>query len=161
MTNRYSLADYTVTITVPSDVAGIGGKTITIGGPGENGEGSFVGEIKITRVTDLWKATGDPTGSWVHSKNLDRTGQVSININQVSDNVIKLIQLCTIFETVQATKGLTITVSPALDDINTIYAECIDCYIKKIPDQVFGGDAVPQTWEFVVGQVTFPVSSAW
>ena len=60
--NTYSLADYTLTIkynddnesVTPSVVKSIIGSGYTIGGPGNNGEGSFVGSITVSRNSSLW-----------------------------------------------------------------------------------------------------------
>lgn len=161
--NRYSLADYTVKITFPDDlmsgVTKIGGKVITIGGPGETGlEGSFIGEIKIERTSDQWTTTGDPTGSWVHNKNLDRTGKVTLNIRQVSDDVVLLSMLSAIYEKDdRATKGLTITVFAG----KTKVATAEDCYIVKIPALSFGATAEERVWDFTAGRITFKETTDW
>ena len=52
-TSRYSLADYQATLTVPA-IGNSEAETITIGGPGKNGTGSCVGEISVTRNSNLW-----------------------------------------------------------------------------------------------------------
>lgn len=156
-TSRYSLADYQVTVKIPAIGTGQA-ETITIGGPGENGQGSCVGEISVTRNSNLWTTEADATGSWVHNKNLDRTGIVRINIRQVSDIVIRLIQVCMAFESadIDSTNGITITVNPVLNNEGTTqFITCNDCFITKIPDQAFGPTAAEQSWEFTCGQVLF------
>lgn len=158
-TSKYSLTDYTVTINVPA-IGNIPQQTISIGGMGDNGEGSCVGEISVTRNTNLFETEGDPTGSWVHNKNLDKTGTVTINLRQVSDYVIKLITICSAYETVQTrSSGLTITITPHFaDDVNTQFVECNDCYIQKVPDQIFAATAAEQSWVFTCGQILYTVS---
>ena len=169
MTNRYSLADYIVTIKLPGadslpiDYQNLANKEIKIGGPGESagGIGSFLGQISISRSNDQWSTESDNTGSWVHNQNLSKVGTVELNIRQVSDNVIRLIQLCNIYNSTRVKGGLTITVTPAANDATTTYAECVDYYPVKIPDQDFGATAAEQSWSFTCGMVNFPVTTNW
>ena len=153
-TSRYSLADYRVTVHIPA-INGLAEEEITIGGPGENREGSCVGEIKVTRRAELWTTEGDPTGSWVHNKNLDKTGTVEINLRQVSDYVIKLMMVCAAYESTDSGDGLTITVNPVISEGTDNFITCNDCYIQKIPDQDYTDTAKEQQWIFTCGQVLF------
>lgn len=156
MTNRYSLADYQLILTIPDEIptSVISTRNIAIGGPGENGEGSFVGTITVSRNTDAWKTTGDATGSWVHELSLDKTGICSVNINQISDLVIRLTQLCSIFESIQGNyPGLTITINSNSSEDGMPICICEDCYITKIPDQQFQTASQPQEWRFTCGRV--------
>lgn len=160
-TSRYSLADYTVTIDFPG-YGDLKGEKISIGGPGENGYGSCVGEIKVTRNKELWTTEGDPTGSWVHNKDLNRTGTVEINLRQVSDQIYKLMQICQAYEgATRNVKGLEITVNPVGDFGFPIidFITCEDCMITKIPDQDYRETAQEQTWIFTCGRVSFPNQS--
>lgn len=164
MINRYSLADHTVKITLPDDLymggTNLGGKVLTIGGPGQNGQdGSFVGSIGVGRTNDMWSTTGDPTGSWVHNKNLDRTGSVTLSIRQVSDDVIRLMMVSNVFEqdSDRNGKGCKIEVFSGAD----VVARAEDCYITKIPDQNFGETAENQEWAWTAGRVTFPMQTNW
>lgn len=161
-TNRYSLADYELAVEIPSSVAttlGVTDNVIIIGGPGSSPNtndnlGSFVGTITVSRSNDLWSTEGDATGSWVHNKNLNRTGTCSVSLRQVSDKIITFAQLCTAYETIQdASAGLTLTVR-ATNGSGDI-AVCNDCYITKMPDQNFGETAEMQTWTFTCGQVIY------
>ena len=156
-TSRYSLADYQATLTVPA-IGSSEAESITIGGAGKNGIGSCVGEISVTRNSNLWTTEADPTGSWVHNKNLDKTGIVRINIRQVSDTVIRLIQICSAFESadIESTTGITININPVLNnEAATQFITCNDCFIVKIPDQTFGQTAAEQSWEFTCGQILY------
>lgn len=157
-TSRYSLADYTVTITIPS-LLGMSSTQISIGGPGENGQyGSCVGEIKVTRNKELWTTEGDPTGSWVHNKDLNRTGTVEINLRQVSNQIYKLMQICQLYEGAsRSVEGLTITVNPVNDFGSPVteFIVCDDCMITKIPDQDYTDTAKEQQWVFTCGRVSF------
>lgn len=162
--NRYSLADYTVKIVFPENLTSggvaIGQKIATIGGPGEVGdEGSFVGEIKIERKTEAWTIEADNTGSWVHNQNLDRTGTVTLNIRQISDDVIMLSMLAAAYEAKanRLVQGLTITV--LIGDTEVAVAD--DCYISKIPTFTFGAKAEEQTWSFNAGRITFKQTTSW
>ena len=164
MTHRYSLADYTCKITLPdnlytNDGVSLAGKVITLGGPGKTGiEGSFVGGITISRNNEMWSTSGDPTGSWTHSKSLNRTGSVDISLNQISNDVVLLNMIVAIYEndTYQNT-GMSIKVFRN----DTLVANCEDCYITKVPNQVYADTAADQTWSFTSGRVTFPMTASW
>lgn len=162
MINRYSLADHLVKVTLPANIqyqgADLGGMVLQFGGPGNNNNnGSFMGSITVARSTNTWSTTGDATGSWVHNKTLDRTGTVSLDLRQVSDDVIRLQMLANIFETQEVQEGCRIEVYSG----NVTVAVADDCYITKIPNQVYGDSAANQTWEWTSGKVTFPATTSW
>ena len=165
MTNRYALSDYQITVSLPDEInarmiarsAGLGNMTsITIGGPGE-GEGkygSFVGSITAKRTKDLWTTEGDATGSWVHSKNLDRTGTIDVDITQVSDQIIQLAYLCDAYESVQdAVEGLHLEIKNIASGEKIV--DAIDCYITKLPDLPLKDTADKLTWTFTCGRIMF------
>lgn len=157
MTNVYSLADVQAIIKIPDVIPEnvISLRNLAIGGPGEMGEGSFVGSITITRTSNLFSTTGDSTGSWTHNKNLDRTGSCNIAINQISDTIVKLAQLCNAFESIQGNyPGMTISIVSSANDAGMPIAICEDCYITKIPDQGFAATAATQVWVFTCGRIT-------
>lgn len=160
MLNRYSLADHTVKVTFPEgfNVNGtnLGGLVLTFGGAGNNGiDGSFLGEIAVSRSRDTWTTEGDVTGSWVHNKSLDRTGTVTLNLRQISDDVVRLQMLANAFE-LNDSVGCQIIVFSK----DTPVAQADDCYISKIPDQSFGDSAAMQSWGWTAGRVTFPRTDA-
>ena len=163
MVNRYSLADHTVKITLPENlrVGGVdlGGRVLTSGGPGQNGQdGSFTGSITVRRANPTWNTEGDPTGSWVHNKTLNRTGSVELSLRQVSDDIIRLQMLASIFESDQnGTRGCLIEVYST----DKTVAKAEDCYITQVPDQVFGESAENQSWTWTSGRVTFPQTTDW
>lgn len=145
---KYSLADYILTITLPADLASqFGTDTISVGG-----EGSYLGSIVLGFNSNIWETEGDATGSWVHNRNLDRTGTVDVTLNMLSDNVAKFIRVCNLYynsETI--TDGLTMTVSTLS---GTNIANCLDCFITKIPNQEFEEKAKTQSWSFTCGKIT-------
>lgn len=165
MIHTYSLADYQLTIGLSDSIAAKLGlrdqfgnllTNFSIGGPGENGEGSFVGQISVQRSRELFSTTGDPTGSWVHDKNLDRTGTISIDITQISDDVITLVQLCQIFESVQSSMpGLELTINSVASSAGNTMVTGRDCYIQKLPDLTLGETAGRLTWSFTCGQIVY------
>lgn len=168
MIHQYSLADHQLTIGISEIVARSLGlrdsygnllTNFTIGGPGENGEGSFVGQIVVKRNQDLFTTTGDPTGSWVHDKNLNRTGSIEINITQISDDIVLLSQLCQMFEALQTnTPGLELTISSTGSGTSTTIVTGRDAYIQKLPDLTFAERAQALTWIFTCGQVIYDYS---
>ena len=159
MTNVYALSDYIITISnVPAGVLLNGATQYSIGGCGQNGyEGSFLDSITLTRSNNIFSTEGDATGSWVHNKSLNRTGAVSININQISTDIIILSTICKAFENTkdkQYRKGMKITVSPSYNT-NLIVAEAYDCFVAKQEDQVLGSNAASQNWQFTSGRIEF------
>lgn len=146
---KYSLANYILSINLPSELENdFGSSSIQIGG-----EGSFLESITITLNSNLWETNGDATGSWVHTKNLNRTGNVTINLNQMSDAVYRFKQLCNIYYNLSTEQdGLTMT----LRDMNSkTICTCEDCVIQKIPDQVFQDSPQSQSWQFNCGKITY------
>lgn len=158
MINRYSLADHRVVVTLPENFyigsVNVGGKQIVFGGAGETGmEGSFMGQISITRNSEMFTTTGDVTGSWVHNKSLDRTGTVELQIRQISDDVVKLRMICMALEEAETqSDGILIEVYNNDD----LVEKAEDCVIQKQVDDVLGESADNQTWTWLAGRVTFP-----
>ena len=163
MVNRYSLADHTVVVTMPTitNIPGldsISGKQLYFGGPGQNNlDGSFMGSISVSRANDTWSTEGDSTGSWVHNKNLNRTGSVQMTIRQVSDDIIYLMMIAQMFENYHISQGMDIEIFNG--DLTVARAE--DCYLTKIPDQIYGESAATQDWVWTSGRVTFPQTKSW
>ena len=165
MIHQYSLADYQLTIGLSDEVAAQLGlrdsfgnilKSFSIGGPGENGEGSFVGSITANRAKELFTTEGDATGSWVHNKDLNRTGTITLEINQISDDVITLVQLCQIFESIQSNVGgLDLTINSATSNVSNAMVTGRDCYIQKLPELPLGETAARLSWVFTCGQIVY------
>ena len=145
---RYSLADYILTVAIPPSVASeFGLDTISIGG-----EGSYVGSIDIDKPTSLYSTEGDSTGSWIHNKNLNKTGSVSVSLNQLAPQVEQLKNLFKIYEKSSTiSEGLTLQLTNEEETI----AVCTDCYIQRVPTQSFGPTAQTQTWSFTCGRIDY------
>lgn len=157
MINRYSLADYTMAVKVPTAVIGGEIESLKFGGTGNNQSGSFIGQITVTRNVDTWSTEGDATGSWVHNKSLNKTGTVSLQIRQISDDIIKLITLARLYENSDPEEGCLITIYRGDKIIET----CTDCYLTKVPDQVMGDTAEMQTWQWTCGKIEYNESTAF
>ena len=165
MINTYSLADHQLVIGMSTETAqrlnlkdanGNLLKSYTIGGPGENGEGSFVGQILVSLNDNLYETEGDATGSWVHNKNLNRTGLITLEINQISDDAITLIQLTQILESVQsAGPGLELTINSVAETPSTTMVTGRDSMIQKLPDLTLAEKAGMLSWVFTCGQVIY------
>lgn len=153
MNNRYSLADYILSISFPDDFASKAGllqSTIEVGG-----EGSYLDSMNVSLDNQLWTTEGDSTGSWVHNKNLSRTGKVTISLNQLSTKVAKFKEICKLYYSVNDSfSGAEVTLRPVNSNEDMI-VRCKDCYFTKIPDQSFQSTAQMQTWELTCGQITF------
>lgn len=157
---RYSLTDYTFSVKVPDALLDSFGSTaenessnrISIGG-----DGSYLGSIKASNEKDMFTTEGDSTGSWVHNKSKDRTGTISLEINQLADVVLKLIRLIeTYYTSDTTTEGLTITISKAVGAGNSKeVCKGTDCYVKKIPEVNWKDTADTIDIEFTCGMLTF------
>lgn len=153
MLHKYALSDYQLSIALPTDVTdalGLDESIFTIGGTGDNGEGSFLGELTAERENDTINTVADATGSWVHNKSRAINGTISLKIRQVSDDVIKLINLCNYYYDSFA-DGVTLSITKAGSDI----VRGVDCYIKKMPGLDYVDTAGELTWDFTCGQVLF------
>lgn len=160
---QYSLSDYILSVQIPEELRDVfSTSAITSSSDEDNiisigGEQSYLGSITIHLDTNnTFSVEGDNTGSYVVNKNLNKSGSISITINQVSDKVKTLIRL---FETYYSadtiTEGMTITVSHAIGGGNQeMVAMAKDCYLN-LPDQVFGNEATTQSWSFVCGRIDF------
>lgn len=147
---RYALADYLLTISIPTEIASdFGAETITIGG-----EGSYLDSLTISSSTELFQTKGDATGGWVHVKNLDRSGTITLTIQQVSDDVAKLKRLFNVFYSLSTeSDGLTLTIKSSVS--NNVVAICNDVVIAKVPDQSFSSDVATQQWTLNAGQIVY------
>lgn len=145
----YSLANYQLSIQLPQELASeFGTSHFALGG-----EGSYTDSISINISNQLFQVAGDNTGSYVFNKNLNRTGNIQITLNQLSDKVGLLKNIYNLYlKTSTEIDGLTITVN---DNDNNLIATCIDCFPNNIPQQQFGNGAATQTWQFECGQITF------
>lgn len=144
---RYCLANYILTVDIPADI-GFGTQSVSIGG-----EGSYTDTITVSMSQAMFQTQGDSTGSWVHVKNLDQTGQIQVAIRQVSDKIATFKALMNVYRNLDSeAPGMTLTLRDTLN--NTI---CIaeDCVIDKVPDQAFGNEPGSQTWNFLCGRITF------
>jgi hypothetical protein len=154
MIHKYALSDYQLAITLPISIGGLD-KIITIGGTGDNGEGSFLGEISVDRKDNTYETSADVTGSWVHNMSRAINGTIRVKINQISDDVVTLINICNYYYDNFA-DGVTITISKANNTIVTGN----DCYITKMPQLSYGDSAGDLDWEFTCGQIMYNVVGA-
>lgn len=143
---KYSLANYILSIQSNDSSLSSLFQNVYIGG-----EGSALDNITISMNSEMWSTSGFATGAWVHNKNLNRTGTVSINISQLSTNVMRFKQMLSVFYGGDY-EGFTLSLT---DSTGAKVATCIDCYVIKIPDQAFGNDAGMQSWSFTCGEITF------
>ena len=144
---RYCLANYILTADIPSDI-GFGTQSVSIGG-----DGSYMNTITVTMNAAMFSTQGDHTGSWVHVKNLDQTGQIKVSIKQVSDYIATFKALMNVYRKLDSeATGMTLTVRDTLS--NTI-CTAYDCVIDKVPDQTFANEPGSQEWTFLCGKITF------
>lgn len=141
----YSLASYILTISNISSEFGL--TNIQIGG-----QGSMLDSITLSRNENLYETVGDPTGGYVHNKNLNKTGTIALSLSQLSANVGKFITLVNIYARTDITDGLTITL---VDTEGNIIATCTDCFPQGVPEQTFAGSAGTQNWQFTCGKIDF------
>lgn len=159
---RYSLTDYILSVKIPDELLDVfvtdsndtdeANNRISIGG-----DGSYLGSIKVAMNKDQWSTEGDATGGYVHSKSKDKTGKVSLELNMLTDVVLKLTRLIETYDSADTTtKGLTLTISKAIGAGNsTDVCNCVDCYVVKHPDGDWQDTAKTMTFDFTCGVITY------
>lgn len=148
---RYSLATYILSIKLPQEFASQVGlaedSVISVGG-----EGSYLDSFGFSYDNDLFTTRGDTTGSWVHDKNLSRTGTCTISIHQLSDKVALFKQLMNLYyQSTNDYDGLHLILE---DSLGRKIVDCEDCYFSKMPDQNFGRESENQSWSLTCGRIT-------
>ena len=148
---RYTLANYTLTITPSAELKAAGfSDTISVGG-----EGDYIGTITAGNgQSNVWSTTGYATGAWIHTKNLNRTGSISVTVSQLADQVIYFIRLVNTYFTAANVGGLTMTISDASNNDRAV-VEAIDCFPTSIPDISYAASAGSLNFEFTCGRLTF------
>lgn len=149
---RYSLANYTLALTLPAELATLlgltGSENLVVGG-----EGSYMDSFTVELDNDMFSTKGDATGSWVHDKNLSKVGKVNISLHQLSDRVAKFKKIVNIYyQSGTDYDGVNLSL---VDNLGHEIVNCVDCYFTKIPSQEFGAESANQTWTLTCGQVTF------
>lgn len=146
---RYSLSDYIMSITIDDSIISnqLNVREISVGG-----EQSYLGLIEVNVPNSIYSTEGDNTGSWVHNKTLNKTGTVSLSINQLSPQIKTFITICNIYYKHANNTGMTITIK---DRGNNIITTANDCYIQGIPRQSLGATASMQSWVFTCGEIIF------
>lgn len=154
---RYSLSDYKLSIKLPSSLAekfGIDSGVINVGG-----EGSYLESMNVNVNGTLWTTEAMPNGDYIHTKNLDRSGTVSVTLSMISDISDKFRKICSIYYTISSSEsslsdieeGLTLTLQNGDNNIIT----CESCYLTGIPRHNFQASAQTLTWDFTCGKVVF------
>lgn len=143
---KYSLANYILSIEPNDPTIKTAFGTISIGG-----EGNHIGEMSAEHNTNQWSTEGYATGAWVHNKSLDKTGTISIQLNQLSPVIAKLKKMCMTFYDADY-DGFTLSLTTS--DGKSV-CRGIDCYITKIPSQVMAASAANQSWSWTAGQIIF------
>ena len=143
----YSLANYKLTLTTNDEVLkATFGESLTIGGQGKK-----IGSIKINQTNAPYSIQSFATGGYYYDKSLDRHGDVTINLNQLAEEIAKFKTLLNLYYTGDY-NGFTIVLTT---NENVKVAECIDCLMTGVPSQDFGTTAGNQDWTFSSGQITF------
>ena len=144
---RYSLANYTLSITPSASVKAQGFSTITIGGTDQ-----YVGSISVGVEQSIWSTSGFATGAWVHNKSLDRTGTISVTVSQLADQVLYFIRLANIYLSGADYAGCELSIS---DNSGNLVASGTDCYPTNIPSISYGSEAGTLTLTWTCGRVTY------
>lgn len=149
---KYALANYQIAISInDTQLRNLFSDEIVIGGAG-----TYMGNISVNRESNVYEVQGDNTGSYVFNQNLNKTGTVTLSINQLSDDVIKLkriVEWCYTHEI----SPFTITVRSNTLESTSVKTVCIcnDCLVQGVPTQSFGDAATNQTWTFICGKIDF------
>lgn len=147
----YDLTQYSLSI-VPDDpeltqlVSVIGGMVVT------SANGNGVDKIEVSLNTDQWSTKGYANGAWEHNKSYDRTGSASVSLSQLSEAISRFSKFCNLWYSGNY-NGMTLSVTN--NATGACVCICYDCYITKIPNQVFGESAGTQEWSFTCGFVDF------
>lgn len=148
---RYSLANYKLRIQIPTSLASMLSADNSINTIELGGSESYLESISVKMSKDMWSTEGDDTGSWIHTRSLNRTGECSVSLNMLSASAMRLRQLCNIYymSTTQY-DGLNMGL---FDNNGNEIASMNDCFITQIPEMSFSSEASNQTWTFACGQV--------
>lgn len=146
---KYSLAYYTLTLKTDDPELNSIFSELSFGG-----NGSAVGEITASYSNDLWSRSDYATGGYVHEQNLNRSGKITVSVNQLCKHIGKLINLCNAYYGKAETVGLNgLTISLTDGDGKEILS-AIDCVPVKIQDQKYSEKSGNQDWEFDCGEIT-------
>ncbi len=135
-----------------TNATSITNSTILLGG-----DDSYVGSISFQYKTNAWEVTGDPTGSWVHTKNRDRTGTCTLSMNQVAYKGAMLIKIFNIYynDTTgdnDIVDGFDIYVT---DRKGRLLMSAMDCYVQNVPTMEYGSAPRDLSWTFNCGRITY------
>ena len=149
----YSLLHYQTEIKLPDTLARIVGKdSIIIGG-----QGSYLESVEVVLNSDTWSVKGDSTGSYIHTFNGDKTGEVHLTINQVCKESKLFHKLMISYHLSNLNKFIENQIFTEIivrnSATNETIAKCKDCVIKKVVDKKFSNEAQNETWNFVCGEV--------
>ena len=149
----YSLLHYQTEIKLSESITRLIGKdSIIIGG-----EGSYLESIEVVRNSDAWTVKGDSTGSYIHTFNGDKTGEVHLTINQVCKESKIFHKLMSSYYLNNLNKSNENQIFSEIivrnSNTNEIIAKCKDCVIKKVVDKKFSNEAQNETWNFICGEV--------
>lgn len=156
----YSLVDYRVTIKLPNQM----NKYLSTNlreGLIIGGQNSFVESITIRQNVEAFSTKGDSTGSFIHTFNADRTGEIELSISQVSQaSKILSLMFSTYYKVENRNAPFKNTAPIPLIEVydtrnNVVVAKCSDAFIKKHPDKTFTNEAGNESWVFTVGVIEF------
>jgi len=146
----YSLSNYKLAIQLPEEFAAKVGlennNTISIGG-----EGSYLDTLSYSYNSDMYSTKADATGSYVHDKNLDKSGTITINIHQMSPQIALFIKIVNLYyQSGNDYEGLQLSLKDLMGQ-EVMAAE--SCFFTKIPDQSFGQESDNQSWNITSGRI--------
>lgn len=146
----YSLSKYKLAIQLPESFAASVGlndnNSIVIGG-----EGSYLDTISYEYTADMYTTKGDATGSYVHDKNLDKSGTVTITINQMAPQIAMFKKVINLYyQAGNDYDGLQLSLKD-LSGQEIMSAE--SCFFVKIPNQDLGQESANQSWNITCGRI--------
>lgn len=155
---QYSLLDYTLAITLKSATTVADGLeqvtsndvtkyNIPIGGAGR-----YLGSIKFTKSTDNISKIVDATGMGVFAFTNDHSGQVDIEISQVSDQIKTIInQLASKYHS-DAWKDTLVDIVMSKAGSGEVI-EATDCMLVRMPDLVVADQPERRTFSFLAMEI--------
>ena len=146
---QYSLLDYSLSITLKTSASALTGTKLNIP---IGGSGKYLGSIKFVKSTDNISKTVDATGAGVFAFTNDHSGQVDIEISQVSDAIRQIINnLANKYHTDGAWKNSLVDI--VMSKGSTKVIEATNCMLVKMPDFEVGSEVAQRTFSFLAMEI--------
>jgi len=149
----YSLLDYSISITKNDSVSA----NTTIPDITFGGYGNYLGSITVSRDIEHVTKTVDASGAGVFNFVNDKSGSISIEISQVSNEIAELIEVINGYVSSETytykNRIYDITISRTGDSDFSITGTY--CMIAGVPEMRFNRDVSTYTWKFICMEIDY------